>query len=178
MRFTTFESPIGALTLAGDEAGLRHLYFAADVSGDASPGDASPGDASPGDELTAGWRRDDEGLGQARDEVLAYLDGRRRSFNMDIAPEGSEAQREVWAALMRIPYGHTRTYGELARRLGESWAVITVTSAVAANPLPLLVPCHRVVAANGVGRYPGGESLKRQLLAMESGESRGVMPAS
>ncbi len=163
MRFTTFESPIGTLTLAGDEAGLRHLYFA---------------DSAPGDEVTAGWRRDDEALSQARDEVLAYLAGRRRSFNLDIAPEGSEAQREVWAALMRIPYAGTRTYGELAHRLGEERAVITVTSAIAANPLPLLVPCHRVVAANGLGSYSGGEALKRELLAMEAGKSKTATPAS
>ncbi|MCD6007911.1 methylated-DNA--[protein]-cysteine S-methyltransferase [Halomonas sp. IOP_31] len=168
MRFTTFESPVGMLTLAGDEAGLRHLYFAVDGSGDASPGDA----------VTAGWQRDDEGLSQARDEVLAYLAGRRRSFNMDIAPEGSQAQREVWAALMRIPYGTTRTYGELAQRLGEERAVITVSSAIAANPLPILVPCHRVVAANRLGSYPGGEALKRKLLAMEADESTGVISAS
>lgn len=163
MRFTTFESPVGTLMLAGDESGLRHLYFA---------------ETTPGSEVTAGWQCDDEGLSRARDEVLAYLDGRRRSFNMDIAPEGSDAQREVWAALMRVPYGSTRTYGELAQRLGEERAVITVTGAIAANPLPLLVPCHRVVAANGLGSYQGGEALKRQLLAMEAGESMSVMPAS
>ncbi|WP_129140558.1 methylated-DNA--[protein]-cysteine S-methyltransferase [Modicisalibacter coralii] len=149
MRFTTFTTPFGEWLLAGDAQGLRHLRF-----------DATHRDAE--------WSRDDASLAPARDEILAYLDGRRRHFDIDVAPQGSEAQREVWAAVMRIPYAATRTYGDLARRLGDDKAVIAVTGAVAANPLPVLVPCHRVVTASGPGSYQGGEALKRRLLELEA----------
>ncbi|MBZ9539261.1 methylated-DNA--[protein]-cysteine S-methyltransferase [Modicisalibacter tunisiensis] len=152
MRFTTFSSPFGELLLAGDDAGLRHLSF--DI-----------------ERIEAGWERDDAALTRARDEVLGYLAGRRRQFSVDIAPVGGEAQRAVWAAVRRIPYGTTRTYGELARRLGDDVAVISVTRAVAANPLPLLVPCHRLVTAGGPGSWPGGVALKRRLLALEAGDA-------
>ncbi|GHB00015.1 methylated-DNA--[protein]-cysteine S-methyltransferase [Modicisalibacter luteus] len=154
MRYTTFASPLGELLLAGDKRGLRRLCFL---------------DEKPGLTEREQWQRDDESLAEAREEVLAYLAGRRRSFNIDVAPEGSEVQREVWAALMRIPYGQTRTYGELANRLGHGKAVIAVSSASAANPLPILIPCHRLVAARGIGSYSGGVAIKQRLLALECG---------
>lgn len=154
MHYTIFASPVGELLLAGDKLGLRRLCFLDDR-------------AAPPE--TAQWQRDDEVLAEAREEVLAYLAGRRRSFNVDVAPEGSDAQREVWAAVMRIPYGRTRTYGEVAQRLGNGKPVIAVSSASAANPLPILIPCHRLVAAKGIGRYSGGEALKQRLLDMECG---------
>lgn len=153
MRYTTFSSPLGELLLAGDDMGLRHLCF---LETEGSPAD------------TDRWQRDDEALEDAREQVLAYLDGRRRSFGVDVSPEGSESQREVWAALMRIPYGQTRTYGELAQRLGNDKAVIAVSSACTANPLPILIPCHRLVAANGIGSYRAGEAIKQRLLTLES----------
>lgn len=152
MRYTIFSSPLGELLLVGDEFGVRRLCFV--------------GEGRDAPELGQ-WQRDDEILAESREEVLAYLDGRRRSFSVNILPEGSEGQREVWAALMRIPYGQTRTYGELARKLGHGKAVIAVSSACAANPVPMLVPCHRVVAASGIGSYSGGESIKRRLLELE-----------
>ncbi|MCP1365483.1 methylated-DNA--[protein]-cysteine S-methyltransferase, partial [Halomonas sp. BBD48] len=140
MHYTIFSSPLGELLLAGDKRGLRRLCFL--------------DEKSPLVERDQ-WQRDDDSLAEAREEVLAYLAGRRRSFNVDVAPEGSEAQREVWAAVMRIPYGQTRTYGELAQRLGQGKPVIAVSSASAANPLPILIPCHRLVAARGIGSYSG-----------------------
>ncbi|SHE56920.1 methylated-DNA-[protein]-cysteine S-methyltransferase [Modicisalibacter ilicicola DSM 19980] len=152
MRYTILSSPVGELLLAGDEAGLHHLWF---LDGAQAPPD------------TDQWQRDDDALASPREELSAYLEGRRRHFNVDIVPGGSEAQREVWAAVMRIPYGQTRTYGELAHRLGHDKAVISVSSATAANPLPILIPCHRVVAASGIGSYVGGEAIKQQLLDLE-----------
>lgn len=151
MRYTTFSSPLGELLLAGDDHGLRRLCL--------------PDDKQPG---VGKWQRDDGAFEEARQQVLAYLEGRRRSFSVNVAPAGSESQRAVWAALMRIPYGQTCTYGALARRLGHDKPVVAVSSACSANPLPILIPCHRVVAANGLGRYRGGEAAKRHLLEMES----------
>ncbi|WP_404296133.1 methylated-DNA--[protein]-cysteine S-methyltransferase [Halomonas sp.] len=150
MIFTRFASPLGEILLCADPAGLRQLILTAE-------------------ELTdpEGARRDDDALIDAREQVLAYLDGRRRSFSLPLAPGGSDFQRQVWAALLRIPWGETRTYGELARRLGREGAARAVGTANGANPLPLLIPCHRVVAASGLGGYSGGLALKRRLLEME-----------
>lgn len=152
MRFTTFSSPLGELLLAGDDMGLRRLSFL---------------DGPHPETIEESWRRDDGALGEARDQVLAYLDGRRRSFGVDVAPEGNDFQREVWAALVRIPYGETRTYGELAKRIGHDRAASAISAANNANPLPLLIPCHRVVAADGLGSYSAGETIKQKLLALE-----------
>lgn len=150
MIFTRFASPLGEILLCADPAGLRQLILTAE-------------------ELTdpEGARRDDDALIDAREQVLAYLDGRRRSFSLPLAPGGSDFQRQVWAALLRIPWGETRTYGELARRLGREGAARAVGTANGANPLPLLIPCHRVVAASGLGGYSGGLALKRRLLEIE-----------
>nr|WP_163500781.1 methylated-DNA--[protein]-cysteine S-methyltransferase [Halomonas socia] len=153
MRYTQFASPFGEILLAGDRHGLAHLVL---LDGEASL------------EIGDDWQRDDAGFAAARDQVLAYLDGRRRSFSLELAPHGSDFQRQVWAALLRIPYGETRTYGELAKRLGREGAARAIGAANGANPLPLLIPCHRVVAADGMGGYSGGEALKARLLVLES----------
>ena len=156
MRYTQFASPFGEILLAGDQSGLAHLVL---LEGEASL------------EIGDDWQRDDGAFEAATQQVLAYLDGRRRSFSLTLAPQGSDFQRQVWAALLRIPYAETRTYGELARRLGREGAARAIGAASGANPLPLLIPCHRVVAANGMGGYSGGEALKSRLLALESQSS-------
>ncbi len=150
MIFTRFDSPLGEILLCADDHGLSRLVLDAGAQPDPEE-----------------RRRDDEALAEARDQLLAYLAGRRRSFSLPLAPGGSDFQRQVWAALVRIPWGETRTYGELARRLGREGAARAVGSANGANPLPLLIPCHRVVAAGGLGGYSGGLALKRQLLELE-----------
>lgn len=150
MIFTRFASPLGEILLCGDDQGLRRLVLAAEETPD-------PSEA----------RRDEAALFDAREQLLAYLDGRRRHFSLPLAPGGSEFQRQVWAALLRIPYGETRTYGDLARRLGREGAARAIGAASGANPLPLLIPCHRVVAADGLGGYSGGQALKQRLLTLE-----------
>jgi methylated-DNA-[protein]-cysteine S-methyltransferase len=150
MIFTRFDSPLGEILLCGDDHGLSRLVLDAGAQPDPEEG-----------------RRDDEALAEARDQLLAYLDGRRRGFSLVLAPGGSDFQREVWSALLRIPWGETRTYGELARRLGREGAARAIGTANGANPLPILIPCHRVVAADGLGGYSGGPALKRRLLSLE-----------
>ncbi|PMR79700.1 methylated-DNA--[protein]-cysteine S-methyltransferase [Halomonas urumqiensis] len=150
MFFTRFDSPLGEILLTADEQGLTRLCLAADDQPD-------PEDA----------KRNDAALADAREQLMGYFAGRRQHFSLSLAPGGSEFQREVWAALLRIPYGQTRTYGELARRLGRDGAARAIGTANGANPLPLLIPCHRVVAADGLGGYSGGPQLKRKLLALE-----------
>lgn len=102
-------------------------------------------------------------------ELEAYGAGEATSFSFAIAPEGTPFQRAVWAELGRIPYGETRSYGNVAKALGRPGAARAVGAANHRNPIPLAIPCHRVVAADGsLAGFGGGVELKRRLLAMES----------
>jgi methylated-DNA-[protein]-cysteine S-methyltransferase len=122
--------------------------------------------------LDWGRGRDQEAtplLCQARDELQEYFDGKRMSFNLPLAPEGSDFQKRVWAALCAIPPGETRSYADIARTIGS--APRAVGGANGANPIPLFIPCHRVIAADGsLGGYSGGDgpATKRYLLDHES----------
>jgi methylated-DNA-[protein]-cysteine S-methyltransferase len=111
-------------------------------------------------------REDPEGTAAARREVEDWFGGRLRVFSVRTAPEGTAFQKRVWAALTRIPYGETRSYGELARELGSS--ARAVGRANATNPVCLIVPCHRVIGADGsLTGYAYGVPTKRALLDME-----------
>ena len=121
--------------------------------------------------LDWGWGRDQADtplLRRARDQLFAYFDRERTAFDLPLAPEGTDFQRRVWAALQAIPYGQTRSYAALAASLGS--AARAVGRANAANPIPILIPCHRVVAADGLGGYSGGNGAvtKRALLDLET----------
>lgn len=118
-----------------------------------------------------GWGRDQsetELLCAARAQLEAYFDGERTRFELALAPRGTEYRRRVWAALCDIPPGQTRTYGQIARLVGGS--ARSVGQANGANPIPVLIPCHRVVASADVGGYSGGDGLatKRFLLQLEA----------
>ncbi len=107
-------------------------------------------------------------IDQALVELHAYLAGRLRAFETPLDPRGTPFQRRVWAEVARIPYGATASYGEIAARIGRPGAARAVGAANAANPLPLFVPCHRVVGADGALRgYGGGLALKAALLQLE-----------
>lgn len=121
--------------------------------------------------LDWGWGRDQEAtplLLEARRQIEAYLDGERRVFELPLAPRGSGYRQVVWAAVAAIPYGETRTYGAVAGVAGG--AARSVGGANGANPIPILIPCHRVVASAGLGGYSGGEGVetKRRLLLLEA----------
>jgi methylated-DNA-[protein]-cysteine S-methyltransferase len=122
--------------------------------------------------LDWGRGRDQEAtplLCQARDQLQEYFDGKRMSFDLPLAPEGSDFQKRVWAALCAIPPGETRSYADIARTIGS--APRAVGGANGANPIPLFIPCHRVIAADGsLGGYSGGDgpATKRYLLDHES----------
>lgn len=118
-----------------------------------------------------GWGSDQQEtalLRQARTQLLAYFDRELTEFELPLAPFGTGFQCRVWEALRHIPYGETRSYGELAAELGS--APRAIGQANAANPIPIIIPCHRVVASSGIGGYSGGEGLatKRALLALET----------
>lgn len=105
---------------------------------------------------------------RVREELSEYLAGERREFGLSIAPVGSGWQRAVWGALRRIPFGETRTYSEVARMVGRPRAARAVGRANATNKLPLVVPCHRVIGADGsLTGFDGGVHIKERLLAHE-----------
>ncbi|MCL8207766.1 MAG: methylated-DNA--[protein]-cysteine S-methyltransferase [Actinomycetia bacterium] len=141
----------------------------------------------PFDEVTAFARRtapgvrlveDAAALAPWVDEVTAYLDGRRKTFHQPLDPRGTPFQLAVWEAIRAIPYGERRTYGQLALALGRPRASRAVGRATGQNPLPLVIPCHRVVARSGLGGYSDGLALKTWLLAQEAGLEAGALPSA
>jgi methylated-DNA-[protein]-cysteine S-methyltransferase len=116
-----------------------------------------------------GQRVDDAVLDEAERQLSEYFDGKRTEFDLPLASEGSEFQKKVWAELRRIPYGETATYGDIARRLGYEPVISrAVGVANASNPLPIVVPCHRVIGSDGkLTGYAGGVERKRALLELE-----------
>lgn len=148
---TYLKSPVGTLRLAASETGLTHVLFARE----AGRADAAESSDSP---LLARTVR----------QLEEYFDGERREFDLPLAPEGTPFQLETWRALREIPYGTTISYGELARRLGKPRAVRAVGAANGRNPLSIIVPCHRVIGADGtLTGYGGGLEVKRRLLELE-----------
>lgn len=145
-RRLTFASPAGPLTLTECGGALTELRFEAGGGTDASPL-----------------------LLRARREIEAYFAGERREFDLPLAPQGTPFQQRVWRALQTVPYGSTCTYGELAAAIGNPKASRAVGMANHRNPLPILIPCHRVVGSDGsLTGYAGGLDRKRLLLAVEA----------
>lgn len=148
------DTPFGPMVLEGEE-NLTRLWLP----------NALPDNRRRGEETPL--------LRAARTQLLEYLSGARRSFDLPLDPAGTDFQRSVWEALRAIPYGQTRTYGEIAAAVGRPRAVRAVGQANHVNPLPIFIPCHRVVGKNGaLTGYAGGLDLKSALLALESGKER------
>jgi methylated-DNA-[protein]-cysteine S-methyltransferase len=150
------DSPIGTLLLEGDDDALTHLRL---------PGHfAAAGDGTADGDVTDAPRA----VAAAAEQLAEYFDGERTGFQLALAPDGTPFQRDVWTALADIPYGHTMSYGELAATVGRPHAFRAVGNANGANPIPIIVPCHRVLASGGrIGGYGGGLDAKRTLLALE-----------
>ncbi len=146
----SIDTPIGLLVLGGDDTALTHVWLPGTARGASTKG------AVPAPLRTAAAQLEE------------YFSGTRTSFALTLAPRGTAFQLAVWKALGDIPFGETITYGELARRVGRPAASRAVGQANGANPLPIVYPCHRVVAAGGkLGGYGGGLDTKRRLLALE-----------
>ena len=154
MFFTTLDTPIGPLQLRGDE----HALSALDL----------PGRHAPTDGLT----RDDARFEPVVRQLHEYFAGERTRFELPLRMAGGEFQRRVWAELERIPYGETASYGEIARRLGAPTASRAVGAANGRNPIAIIVPCHRVIGADGsLTGFGGGLECKRALLDLEAGHT-------
>lgn len=116
-------------------------------------------------------RRDAQRCKDARAQLVEYFAGKRREFELELAPYGTAFQLRVWRALREIPYGAVRNYGDIARAIGQPGAARAVGGAVGSNPLPIVIPCHRVIASDGtIGGYSGGLAIKHRLLALEGAE--------
>jgi len=123
-------------------------------------------------EIDEEWRQDAGNvfLRQARRELAEYFDGKRKRFEIALAPEGTKFQRAVWKAIYKVGYGKTITYGELARSAGNPGSARAAGAATGRNPISIIVPCHRIVGSNGsLTGYAGGLDRKRALLALETG---------
>lgn len=116
----------------------------------------------------AGEDEPDPATDRAAAQLMEYFDGKRKEFTLEVAPRGTPFQRAVWERLAAIPYGTTVTYGELAQATGRPTACRAVANAVGKNPLLIVFPCHRVVAANGLGGFSAGIAVKRTLLRLEA----------
>jgi methylated-DNA-[protein]-cysteine S-methyltransferase len=154
LRFSILPTPVGPFSFAVDDSGA----IAATAFG--SKGALSA--RLKGVTLVA----DDRPNASARKQIAAWFSGKRRDFSLRLSPAGSSFQKRVWSALRKIPYGETRSYGEVARAIGSSPRA--VGRANATNPICVIVPCHRVIGADGsLTGYAFGESTKRRLLAFE-----------
>ena len=164
MFYDYLESPIGPLLIAGDSAGLRRIEF---------PRRGKPVKPS------AGWEKSPRELREVTKQLKVYFAGKRTRFDLKLAPEGTEFQRAVWKALQTIPYGKTISYGELADKIGNPKAVRAVGGANGKNPIPIIIPCHRVIGADGsLTGFGGGLPTKVALLSLETGRNFSLQSAN
>jgi len=152
--YTTIDSPVGNLLMAADAQGLRLVSF--ESSKRATP-------------VQPEWKQDKAPFAEVIRRLQAYFDGELREFDLPLAPEGTEFQLRVWNTLRAIPYGETISYAQLAQKIGDPKAVRAVGLANGSNPIPIIIPCHRVIGSNGsLTGFGGGLSNKKKLLALES----------
>lgn len=153
----TVSSPVGALTLVAGERGLVAILWANDTPGRVPLGAVTRDEGSP---VLAATER----------QLAEYFAGRRRAFDLPLDFRGTDFQRDVWNALVEIPFGETRSYGEIARAVGRPEAVRSVGAANGRNPISIVAPCHRVIGASGkLTGFAGGLKAKAFLLDLERG---------
>ena len=169
--YFTMPSPVGELLLTATDEGLTRVWFE---------------EHRHGGPRSVEWQRAAEVGGaaerilrDAREQLDAYFAGKRKSFDLPLAAAGTPFQERVWKALRTIPFGHTTSYGEIATRMGEPKAMRAVGAANGRNPISIVVPCHRVIGANGdLTGFGGGIERKRWLLEHEGALSREILAES
>lgn len=160
---TTTASPVGELTLIADDEGLIAIMWGA-----ADPTAKNPVAAQLGNEFVDVLPQEHQVLAAAVEQLGEYFVGTRTDFELPLSPRGTEFQHDAWSALRTIPYGETISYGEQARRLGDRNKARAVGVANGKNPIPIVVPCHRVMGANGhLTGFAGGVEVKAWLLDHE-----------
>jgi len=152
--YTWFDSPVGPLLLAGSRQGLNYVSFSSGRHAVA---------------VDPGWTENHSLFDGTIRQLREYFAGERKIFSLTLSPEGTDFQRAVWAELQKIPYGETISYKQLADRIGRPKAVRAVGAANGANPIPIIIPCHRVIGNDGsLTGFGGGLPLKKRLLELES----------
>jgi methylated-DNA-[protein]-cysteine S-methyltransferase len=154
MYYDYFDSGlIGTLTLVGDDAGLRHIEFEKEKTPLAIGRD---------------WQRNPDFFAPVKRQLAAYFNGELQQFDLLLAPAGTAFQLSVWEALRKIPYGQLASYGEIAAAIGNPKAVRAVGGANARNPIPIIIPCHRVIGSDGsLTGFGGGLTTKQRLIDLE-----------
>lgn len=154
MWFDDFATPIGRLVVAADEAGIRHILF--------------DRNRHPIPDGRGAWLRSPPRVAHARKQLEEYFRGERRQFDLELVPVGTPFQVLVWNTLAIIPYGETWSYGRLAKYIGEPESARAVGAANGRNPIPIVLPCHRVIGADGsLTGFGGGLEKKAKLLQLE-----------
>ena len=162
MYWHEIDSAVGKLLLAGDARALRLVHFQSGKRPRA---------------VAEEWVHEPARFAKVSAQLEEYFAGRRQAFELPLAPQGTPFQRSVWNALTQIPYGQTVAYGDIARSIGKPHASRAVGLANGANPLPIIVPCHRVIGADGsLTGFGGGLDIKRKLLALERAHARPQAP--
>ena len=157
MNYDWMESPVGDLLIAADEGAVRMIAFR---------------EGRHSGKVAEGWAEGGTLVVEAARQLDEYFEGRRRRFDLPLAPSGTPFQLHAWRALQDIPYGATRSYGEQARAMGQPRAVRAVGAANGRNPIAIVVPCHRVIGGNGkLTGYGGGLGVKQYLLELEQRSS-------
>ena len=152
--YTWFDSPVGSLLLAGSSAGLKLVSFGA---------------GHRARSVDPEWQLDNSAFLEVVDQLQSYFAGERKNFELPLVLQGTDFQKRVWTALQKIPYGETISYKKLAETVGSPKAVRAVGAASGANPIPIIIPCHRVIGQDGsLTGFGGGLPLKKRLLELES----------
>jgi methylated-DNA-[protein]-cysteine S-methyltransferase len=156
--YAEMESPVGQLRLVAEEMGLRTVWFLR---------------GRKKEEPEAEWKEDAAFFIDVRRQLREYFSGTLKEFDIPLLMDGTEFQKRVWKMLQTIPYGETISYGELAKKIGDPKAVRAVGAANGQNPIPIIVPCHRVIGSDGsLTGFGGGIENKRKLLELEKGQGR------
>ena len=155
--YTKFETPLCQIILAGNETGLSHLHL-------------NTGEGKRPFEVSEDWVHDPAFFSDIVAQITEYCDGNRKEFKVSVNPEGTDFQKRVWRQLSKIPYGELRTYKGIARAMGNEKAARAVGMANGKNPIPLIIPCHRVIGTNGgLTGFAHGLALKEELIKLEQG---------
>lgn len=152
-RYCYCDSPIGRMLLVGEKGVLEELHFA---------------NSTEQLQIPTEWQKDESYFEETLRQLHQYFNGERREFDLPIAAKGTPFQEQVWRELRKIPYGETSNYGAIAERIGNPKACRAVGMANSKNPIPIIIPCHRIIGKNGsLTGFGGGLDVKKQLLDLE-----------
>ena len=153
IKYCIYKSPIGQLLLAGDSEGLQKIQFECSIQVDES------------------WQKNPENFKAVIQQLEEYFNQERQTFDLKLNPQGTGFQKQVWKRLEKIPFGETKYYGQIAEEIGNPKASRAIGMANNKNPIPIIIPCHRVIGKNGtLTGFASGLDIKQQLLNIETSQ--------